>query len=445
MQLPATGGQSVVCSSVAIDAATASARHRSADRVALHVPAAHGGSLHLIRSCLEVEAPKAANLLANPPIAAGLAAQPGSPQKNPDISEAADNRRLGLDLAAALLSAAQALHGEIQENGAQCNVEPRTSGSETALRTLQLSIEEQQRQQHATLISIAAHWEERMAHMERAITGGLESAAAATAEMQARSQYFMRVADVLEDAVREAVRTAISVAGSAQDARQADQVGSSDEQSEHLQQARGAPLHVAAMCDRISRELRIALPQSPRDTDPLLHRDCFGSDRDQAAGQSPVMSGTVSSFGDAGSVKESGSSSGGALQQSDEVVRRLELLSKELHGGLLHSAAKHSPPASLTLPDDPRGLCRSFAPNGSSGNSSGNNTARGAGKTRVIQQHAAQTSQSPEGGSDASIGLEGFAGKNRGFADTMSNSTAGAGEGLVEAMARLVGLNSPGH
>lgn len=401
--------------------------------------------MRLVRSCFEAEVPKAAVATANSPSVEGLTPLSSSPRKNPDIPEAADSRKLGLDLAAALLSAAQALHAEVQEDGAHCCADPQSKSSETALRMLQLSIEEQQRQQHATLASVTSHLEERMAHMERAISGGLQSAAAATAQMQERSQYFTRVTDVLEDAVREAVRTAMTVASIAQEVRQTAQAGSADEQLEHLKLAHSAPLQVAATCERISRDLKSTFPRSSVDVDPLIHRDCFGSERDPAAGQSPAVSRTTSFLADAINVKENSSGNSGALP--DEFVRRLELLSKELHGGLLQSAAKNSPPASLMLPEEPRGLSRSFAFNGGGSNGA----AKGVGQVR-LHQHTPQTSQqqlaasaSPEGRSGASIAPEGSGGKNsRPQAEATSDSTAVAGDGLVQAMARLVGLNSPG-
>jgi len=424
--------------------------------------------MHLARPGPEVEAQKAASAIVNSSAVAGLASQSGSFPKSFDISEVANSRRLGLDLAAALLSAAQALHGEVQKDGARSCDEPLTSGCETALRMLQLSIEEQQRQQYAALVNITTHWEERMAHMEKTISGGLESAAAATAQMQERSQHFTRVADVLEDVVREAVRTAIQVAGIVQEVRQADEAGPPHEQSEHLQRACGVPLQVATMCDQISRELNTALvrnPQdannalvrNPQDADPLMQKDCVGSECDAAAGQSPVGSGTASDIAEAANVKETGSnnnsssssssSSSRALQQPDEVLRRLELLGKELHGGILGSVSKHSPPASLILPEEPRRLGGSFALNGNSSNG----TANGVCKTRVFQPRVPQMSQqqlgastSPEIGSDSNVVLEEFGSKkSRPLADAMSDSTSLAGEGLVQTMARLVGLDSP--
>merc|ERR1719323_2238435 len=77
------------------------------------------------------------------------------------------NRHPGLDLAAALLSAAEALHGDASDSRAQGR--EASSGAGLALATLQDRIEEQLRAQQTQLLDLSERWKQRFAMLERAM------------------------------------------------------------------------------------------------------------------------------------------------------------------------------------------------------------------------------------------------------------------------------------
>jgi len=128
---------------------------------------------------------------------------------------------LGLDLAAALLSAAQALHEDAAESLGQSAT--ASSSTSTALAALQAHIEEQQRYHTGLLESISEQWELRFATIEQALTNGLEGASAASAQMNERSGRFVHLAEGLEHAISKAVGATKEVSVLAQDVKKVEE------------------------------------------------------------------------------------------------------------------------------------------------------------------------------------------------------------------------------
>jgi len=127
------------------------------------------------------------------------------------------NAHLGLDLATALLSAAQALHEDAADSTGQ------SSPASTALAALQAHIEEQQRYQTGLLESLSEQWELRFATIEKALSNGLEEASAASAQMNERSGRFVHLAEGLEHAISKAVGNAKEVSAIAQDVKKVEE------------------------------------------------------------------------------------------------------------------------------------------------------------------------------------------------------------------------------
>jgi len=127
---------------------------------------------------------------------------------------------LGLDLAAALLSAAQALHEDAADSMGQ--TAPASASTGTALAALQAHIEEQQRYQTGLLESLSQQWELRFATIEKALLNGLEGASAASALMNERSGRFVLLAEGLEHAISKSVGTTEEVSVLAQDVKRVE-------------------------------------------------------------------------------------------------------------------------------------------------------------------------------------------------------------------------------
>lgn len=84
-----------------------------------------------------------------------------------------------------------------------------SKGSDAAMApcAFQWKIEEHQRQQKALLAGMSAQWEERFSAMERGLRREIDDAAAGISHMKERSEKFVHLAEVLEDAVSKALRT----------------------------------------------------------------------------------------------------------------------------------------------------------------------------------------------------------------------------------------------
>merc|ERR1719362_1131664 len=73
-------------------------------------------------------------------------------------------------------------------------------------------MEEQHRQQDAMLMGSIRRWEQRLCNVERDLRRDIDTAGTAVARMQERSEKFLHLAEVLEDAVSKALRSCKDVA-----------------------------------------------------------------------------------------------------------------------------------------------------------------------------------------------------------------------------------------
>lgn len=120
------------------------------------------------------------------------------------------------------LSCAQSSSGSLPggNNPAAAQILRATSESGTfvdcdagmALGAFQRNIEEHQRQQGALLASMSAQWEERFSAMEQGLRREIDEAADGILQMKERFEKFVRLAEVLEEAVSKALRTCKDVA-----------------------------------------------------------------------------------------------------------------------------------------------------------------------------------------------------------------------------------------
>lgn len=410
-------------------------------------------------------------------------------------------RHMGLDLAAALLSAAEALHEEAASATAQGREAP--SGAGTALAVLQAHIEEQQRQQSALLANLSEQWERRFANLEQALNSGLEAATSATAQMNERSAKFVSLAEVLEGAVGKALRSSKEVGALSQELRKveddlaclAQELANDKGERSRMAAAisRKAEVQIASLCETLREDLRTAAARpSPREqTGPVastgdLERIVreLGEERgerrqlalqlqDQASDTAQLqvhldsvnehllrMSRELTALSSGNSRAEAETSRGSEASRGDtgrnDYVQRLETLGKDLRSELANRSSSSSGGLSKVRPSSNRSPTRFVH-----GSLSGQPIERIEEEeehqcaTQALSPRDSLGGGSVDGDTGSDTGKQRSPGMLRGWSSGTSSpktvspgglepgsSLFGSSEGLVKAMERLVGRPS---